>query len=148
MRSTWWSGLVLAAIAVPASAAEIVWLQDAEAAWKQTVGEKRPLLLFVTRPNCKHCNQMKTVTFADEQVRTLVNEGFVPLVVDPTTDPELLKELKITAYPTTLIISPEAELLDRFKGYSPPAEFRRRLIRSRERVPAAAALAEPKSSRR
>ena len=87
---------------------------------------------------------MKTVTFADEQVRELVNGGFVPLAVDPTSDAELIKELKITAYPTTLVISPDEGLLDQFKGYLPPAEFVRRLNRRRLQ----AAAAPPRSSRR
>lgn len=146
MRGAAWSGLLalLAIFGKPALAEEIAWLHDTEAAWRQTVSEGRPLLLFVTRANCKYCAQMKTVTFADEQVRELVASGFVPLAVDPTSDAALIKELKITAYPTTLVISPEAGLLDQFKGYLPPAEFQRRL--NRHRVQATAA--RPRSSRR
>ena len=146
MRGAAWCGLcvVLAIAGKSARAAEIAWLHDTETAWQQTVSENRPLLLFVTRANCKYCAQMKSVTFADEQVRELVNGGFVPLAVDPTSDAELIKELKITAYPTTLLISPDEGLLDQFKGYLPPAECQRRL--NRHRIQAAAA--PPRSSRR
>ena len=146
MRGAGWLGLFLvwATIGERTLAEEIVWLHDADAAWKQTVSDRRPLLLFVTRPNCKYCTQMKAVTFADEKVQELVKSGFVPLAIDPTSDPELIKELKITAYPTTLIISPEVGLVDHFKGYLPPAAYQRRLIRSRVQATAA----RPQTSRR
>jgi thioredoxin-related protein len=145
-RGAAWCGLFvfLAILGKPLRAEEIAWLHDTETAWRQTVSQDRPLLLFVTRAQCKYCAQMKKFTFADEQVRELVNGGFVPLAVDPTSDAELIKELKITAYPTTLVISPDEGLLDQFKGYLPPAEFARRL--NRHRVQAAAAPA--RSSRR
>lgn len=134
----------LASLGQAALAEEIVWLHDTDAAWQKTIDEQRLLLLFVTRPNCKYCSQMKGVTFADERVTALVGAAFVPLAIDPASDPELIKELKIAAYPTTLIISPEAGLLDRFKGYLPPAEFQRRLNRSRVQTTAE----RPHSSRR
>lgn len=145
-RGAAWCGLfvVLAIVGKSVRAEEIAWQHDTETAWRQTVSQHRPLLLFITRTHCKYCTQMKTVTFADEQVRELVNGGFVPLAVDPTSDAELIKELKITAFPTTLIISPDEGLLDQFKGYLPPAEFARRL--NRRRVQAAAAPV--RSSRR
>lgn len=146
MRGAGWMGLFIALTVMGgrAGAAEIVWLHDADAAWKQSVSEKRLLLLFVTRPKCKYCTQMKKVTFVDEKVTDLVDAAFVPLAIDPVSDPEMIKELKISAFPTTLIISPEAGLLDRFKGYLPPAEFQQRLNRSRVQSTAG----RPHSSRR
>jgi thioredoxin-related protein len=87
---------------------------------------------------------MKNVTFADEQVRGLVRGDFVSLEVNPSRDAQLVKELKITSYPTTLVISPESELLDQIKGYLPPEEFQQRLDRCR----AQATAAPPRSSRR
>jgi len=146
MRGAGWLGMfiALAVVGERAWAEEIVWLHDTETAWQQCVGEQRLLLLFVTRPNCKYCAQMKNVTFADEKVRELVGAGFVPLAIDPASNPELIKELRIAAYPTTLVISPESGLLDRFKGYLPPAEFQRRLNRSRVQSTAK----RPQSSRR
>lgn len=145
-RGAGWRELfvVLAILGKPAAAEEIAWLHDAEEAWRQTVSEGRPLLLFVTRDNCKYCTQMKAVTFADEQVCELVNGGFVPLAVDPNSDAALIKELKVTAYPTTLVISAQAGLLGQIKGYVPPTGFQERLNRCRVQ----AAAAPPRSSRR
>ena len=118
-----WLWLALGLIGGEAAAEEILWRHDTEGAWRQTVGERRPLLVFVTRDHCKHCARMKSETFADPQVRELVRNEFVPLEIDAASDRELIKELQIATFPTTLVISPEADLLDRFKGYVPPAEF-------------------------
>jgi uncharacterized protein YyaL (SSP411 family) len=114
----------------PALGEEIDWLNDAELAWTRSVSEGRPLLLFITRSNCRFCTKMKSETLVDSAVAAQINADFVPLAIDPKTDPELIKELKITAFPTTLIISPDAVTLDRIKGYLPPREFQKRLTRS------------------
>lgn len=129
MRLAGWCGLLLAlgSIGGEAAAEEILWRHDTEGAWRQTVGERRPLIVFVARSRCKHCARMKSESFADPLVRELVRKEFVPLEIDADADRELAKELQITTFPTTLVISPEADLLERFKGYVPPAELQRRL---------------------
>lgn len=125
-------GFILASsmLVRPALGEEIGWLHDAEQAWTRSVSEGRPLLLFITRSNCKFCTKMKSETFVNAAVAAQINADFVPLAIDPKTDPELIKELKITAFPTMLIISPDAVTLDRIKGYLPPREFQKRLTRS------------------
>jgi thioredoxin-related protein len=135
--------LVLAA-AAPAFGEPIEWSHDVDAAWQRTVREGRPLLLFITRSRCKYCAQMKTATLVDVQVADQVMTGFVPVAIDPQSDPELIKELNVRSFPTTLIISPDALMLDQIKGYLPPADFQKRLTRCR----ASSAVHRPRSSRR
>lgn len=130
--------------AVPAFGEQIAWLQDADQAWAESVNTGRPLLLFITRSKCKYCTQMKSETFADDEVSSQINSGFVPLVIDPKTDAALIKELKIASFPTTLIISPQSVTLDRIKGYLPPEQFLKRLSECNTPVVAS----QPRSSRR
>jgi hypothetical protein len=87
---------------------------------------------------------MKSETFADDEVSSQINSGFVPLLVDPKTDAALIKELKIASFPTTLIISPQSVTLDRIKGYLPPEQFLKRLSDCNTPVVAS----QPRSSRR
>ena len=132
MRNVYILGLLcfLTLSAAPTLGEEIAWLRDADKAWAEAVKADRPLVLFITRPNCRYCKKMKSVTFADAEVSAQINSSFVPLVIDPKTDAALIKELKIASFPTTLIISPEAVTLERIKGYLPPQEFLERLDRS------------------
>ncbi len=119
--------LLFSLVALPAFGEEIAWLHDVDQAWAESVKAGRPLLLYITRPKCKYCTQMKSVTFADAEVSAQINAHFVPLAIDPKTDAALIKELKITSFPTTLIISSDEVMLEQIKGYLPPQEFRRRL---------------------
>ncbi|HEV7225649.1 MAG TPA: thioredoxin family protein, partial [Pirellulales bacterium] len=136
--------LMIATIAAPALGEPIEWSHDVDAAWQQTVREGRPLLLFITRSRCKYCVQMKTATLVDAQVADQVMSDFVPVAIDPESDPELIRELNVKSFPTTLIVSPDALMLDQIKGYLPPAEFQKRLGRCR----ASSTVHRPRSSRR
>ena len=136
--------LMVAMAAAPAFGEPIEWSHDVDAAWERTVREGRPLLLFITRSRCKYCVQMKTTTLVDAQVTDQVMSDFVPVAIDPQSEPELIKELNIKSFPTTLIVSPDALMLDQIKGYLPPAEFQKRLGRCR----ASSTVHRPRSSRR
>jgi len=87
---------------------------------------------------------MKTTTLVDAQVTDQVMSDFVPVAIDPQSDAELIKELNIKSFPTTLIVSPDALMLDQIKGYLPPVEFQKRLNRCR----GSSTVHRPRSSRR
>ena len=115
------------AVAQAAEPAAIVWHTDVETAWKVTQEKGRPLLLFVTAKQCGYCVKMKQATFADANVAATVNRSFVPLVLDGGSNSPLLKELGVTAFPATFIISGNAEVLDRVNGFVPPETLVKRL---------------------
>jgi hypothetical protein len=109
-------------------AGQLSWNRNVEQAWKKTQQDGRPLLVFVTRDDCFYCVKMKGRTYSDSTVATLVNRSFVPLVLDGgTSPPPLLKELNVSVYPTTFIISPQAVILDRIDGYVAPEALCSRL---------------------
>ena len=91
--------LLIASVAAPAVGEQIVWSHDVDAAWDETVREGRPLLVFITRSQCKYCVQMKRATLVDEQVANQVMSEFVPLAIDPQSDPALIEELNIRTSP-------------------------------------------------
>ena len=131
-----WLSCLFVAVAAGAgsvSAAEVQWGADVDAAWKVSVAEQRPMVLFVTRPNCRFCVEMKNKTFRDPQVSTRIEQSFVAVAVEADDVGWLVKEMKITAYPTTLLISPKAEVVDRIKGFLPPNQFAPRLDRATPR---------------
>jgi thioredoxin-related protein len=134
-RIIWRSAAALLALltiltAPQARAAEksaIAWHSDVETAWKTTQEQGRPLLVFVTAKQCAYCVKMKQATYADPNVAAAVNRSFVPLVLDGGSNLPLLKELGVTAYPATFIISGDAVVLDRVNGFVPPETLVKRL---------------------
>jgi thioredoxin-related protein len=134
MRGRWVAPvlfLLLAwAPAAPASGEGVAWLTDTEVAWQRAVEQGQPLLVFITRPSCKHCTRMRSATFANPGVAADIARGFVPLAIDQRVEPGLVRELNVTAFPTMLIIS-ESGLLGRMTGFVPPQQMRQRLSESR-----------------
>jgi uncharacterized protein YyaL (SSP411 family) len=129
---TWQSILTLIVVAVArqTSAAQpqpISWHSDVNVAWKSTQKGGRLLLVFVTAKNCGYCTKMKQVTYADPAVADVVNRSFVPLVIDAESANPLVKELAVTGYPATFIISPDALILDRLDGYVSAEKLMNRL---------------------
>ena len=131
IRSRTLFGLLLVTCAVAwsqtAVASDIRRLDDVDQGWQVTQSKDRPMLLFVTRGGCKYCVQMERNTYQDDRVAAQVNDSFVPVMIDSAVANRVLKNIEIHAYPTTLVISPDAVLLDRIKGYISPQKMARRL---------------------
>jgi protein disulfide-isomerase len=112
----------------------VSWHSDVESAWKATQEQGRPLLVFVTRDECFYCTQMKEKTYSHGAVADTINRSYVPLVLDGKGKSQLLKELRVAAYPCTFVISPQAVIQDRIDGYVAPEALASRLNASRPAV--------------
>ena len=119
----------LAAVS-PCWAADVSWHHDVEAAWKEAREQQRPLLVFVTTSGCRYCTMMRNVTFTDSHVANVIEGGFVAAAVDAKDVGWMVKDQKITSFPTTLVISTDAEVVDRIKGFVKPNELAVRLSKT------------------
>ena len=122
---------------------KVSWHTDVEHAWNATQQQQRPLLVFVTRDNCYYCDQMKDRTFVNTAVAGTINQSFVPLVLDGGGQSPLLKQLNVTAYPCTFVISPQAVIMERIPGYVPPEKFATRLQNHRSQGKVARVVKDP-----
>lgn len=118
---------VISAWAVADELPVVAWRTEVASAWTETCQNGRPLLVFVTCPNCKFCDKMKQGTFARPDMAETINRAFVPLAVDGGSDAPLVKELNVKYYPATFIISPKAVILARIDGYVSPEQLAARL---------------------
>ena len=110
------TGLILCTLLVTstASAAErIAWETNLDTAWDAAVAEQKPLLIFITRDNCKFCTKMKKSTLIDQRVVGYVGTQFVPLIVNSKAEQRLVRDLKITSFPTTVVIATDKDIDDR-----------------------------------
>ena len=67
---------------------------------QEAVEKSRPLFLDFGTENCHWCKQLELRTFADPEVRALLNERFIPLKIDAQRNAELAEKLNIKNYPT------------------------------------------------
>jgi protein disulfide-isomerase len=66
---------------------------------------------------------MKRDTWCDQAIRERLASGFVAIRLTPRNNSKVLKRIKISSYPTTLIGVPQGKIVDHRVGYQPPASM-------------------------
>lgn len=105
----------------------IEWLTEYGAARREGIKLDRPVLLFVTSEHCGYCVKMHDVSFSNHKIIHELRSSFVPAKLNLASDSELAQELKVSIYPTTVIISPQGKILDYARGYLNPNELSKRM---------------------
>ncbi|MEM8681622.1 MAG: thioredoxin family protein, partial [Planctomycetota bacterium] len=105
----------------------IDWVDEYSAARRAGIAQDRPVLLFVTTDGCTHCDRMIDGTFQDANVIDALADDFVPAQIKLSPADELAKQLKVTLFPTTIIISTEGKILDYARGYLSANQLHQRL---------------------
>jgi thioredoxin-related protein len=98
-----------------------------EEAWKVAIEKKKPLLVMFTSNNCTFCRKMITDTYSNQQVKTLLHGRTESVMAHSDDYAALVKKLGIRGYPSSLLISPEGEVLDFMEGYVDPQAFAKRV---------------------
>lgn len=97
------------------------------AAWTAAQKSNRPILVFVTMPQCPHCVKMIEQNFETPEVSKLVASSFETVYVGRFTHAELIEKLQVKWYPTTVLVGPNNKVLDVIEGYVEPKIFQQRL---------------------
>jgi hypothetical protein len=64
-------------------------------------------------------------TYASQTSINFIEQNFVPIMVDVDKEPALVKEYKVSYYPTHFIKTPDnKEIIKTRRGYDTPAQFR------------------------
>ncbi len=104
-------------------ARKIAWREDLGQA--QAEAKSRDLLLWIqfTGPWCINCRRMDRATFAHPAVVTESRERFVPVRLRSDEHEDLAMSLGLSSLPSTVIVRPNGEVVDRFEGYIDPEQF-------------------------
>jgi thioredoxin-related protein len=125
--------MLVAASAMAAGQDGIQWHSDPAKAHQLARRQNRPLLLLVTMESCHYCTKIKQSTYMDGNVAATVADGFVASRIDAKNHKALVEQLKIEVYPTTVIISPDYQVLDVIRGYVDPVRLRQRMAAAAHR---------------
>ncbi len=96
-------------------------------AWKAAQKSNRPILVYVSMPNCHFCEKMKEQVYHLPRVRKLVASSFETIHVDRYKHAKLVGKLQVKWYPTTVLVSPNNKILDIIEGYADAGQFQQRL---------------------
>jgi thioredoxin 1 len=109
---------------VPAN--DIAWADDYAAAQQQASQTGKPMILFFTAKWCVPCRIMKRTVWADDEVESTVNSGFIPVMIyvdAPDTATAAIERYSIGGTPTTIITDAEGNVLERVEGGIGKSDF-------------------------
>lgn len=100
---------------------------DVDRAWAAAQATRRPVFVFITSDGCYYCKKMLKDTLSHPQVAPTIASYTEPVVINASDDPKPAQRLGVRAYPTTLVISPDAQVLYMHEGYVSPSGLAERL---------------------
>jgi thioredoxin-related protein len=98
-----------------------------EEAWKVAIEKKKPLLVMFTSNNCTFCRKMIVDTYSNQHVKEMLRGRTESVLAHSDHYASLIKKLGIRGYPSSLLISPEGEVLDFMEGYVDAQAFTKRV---------------------
>ncbi len=98
-----------------------------EQAWRSAVAEKKTLLVMFTSKHCVYCTKMLSETYGHPAIQQMLAKGTETVLADAEDYRALIKRMGIRGYPTTLLVSPQGEVLDLVEGFVEAKAFAKRV---------------------
>lgn len=95
----------------------ISWQLRVQDALDEAKKTGKPLFVSVSTDWCHYCAKMDRETLSDVEVSTHIQKCFVPLKIDGDANRELVRLLGVQSFPTTLIMTPNMEVLQTMNGF-------------------------------
>ncbi|MFO1096429.1 MAG: thioredoxin family protein [Planctomycetaceae bacterium] len=115
-----------------ANKAAVAWQPNLRAAHKIAVRDNKPLLLVFGAEWCRFCTKLEEESLAHPALAKYINATYVPVHLDFDKDERVREILEVERLPCTILLTKDAEILDRFEGYMPPAEFYQKLAAAKK----------------
>lgn len=108
-----------------APSSNIDWSTDYPTAQKTSSKTGKPIVLFVTGEWCSPCRIMKRTVWADPEVEALVNDKFIPVLINVSekNSSELIKQFNSHVTPTTILADHQGNILKKRQGRTDKAEI-------------------------
>src|SRR5262249_11919526 len=128
-------GLGCGAVAPPATPAEknamiegapreeLPWGTFSPETFARAKAERKYVVMDGSAEWCHWCHVMEATTYHDPEVRKILDANFIAVKVDIDSRPDLEERYGDYGWPATVIFSPDATELGKFKGYIAPDKF-------------------------
>lgn len=90
----------------------ITWYEWDEESFELADTLELPVLLYITAPWCEPCHLMEQTTFTDRDVVAIINDDFLPILVDADKRPDVDSRYNSGGWPTTAFLNAEGEVLE------------------------------------
>ena len=99
------------------------WAPLSKETFARARAEHRFILLHGAAVWCHWCHVMEAVTYRDPEVGRLLRDHFIAIRVDIDSRPDIEERYGDWGWPATILFSPDAQEVGKFRGYLPPAEL-------------------------
>jgi hypothetical protein len=103
--------------------APLAWADFTPATFARAKAEHKFIVLDGSAEWCHWCHVMEATTYHDETVATLLAARFIAVKVDVDARPDVEERYADWGWPATVIFSPDAEEIGKYRGYIAPADF-------------------------
>jgi uncharacterized protein len=103
------------------------WAPLSKETFARARAEHRFILLHGAAVWCHWCHVMEAVTYRDPEVGRLLRDRFIAIRVDIDSRPDIEERYGDWGWPATILFSPDAQEVGKFRGYLPPAELKEAL---------------------
>ncbi len=96
-------------------------------AWQAAVSRRRPMLVLFSTDGCHFCTKMMAETYSQPEVQRMLHGHVEGVKVNAQKNPDVVARLGIRGYPTTLLVSPEGNVMDAIEGFASAKTFTSRI---------------------
>lgn len=122
-------------LAADPKAGKIEWRDDYNAARKESQETGLPLLVQIGTEDCYYCRKMEATTLRDPGVAAMMG-NFIPLKLDGNKEANLVKQLKVQLYPTTVLAGADGTIHAFVQGHVGADAFKEQLKNTTDLVAA------------
>lgn len=105
------------------NAPSIKWIYDLNSAHEQSLATGKPMLIVCGGPWCVYCKKLEKEVLGNPTIARYINKTFIAVHLDSEKDQKAVQILEVKSLPTTVILSPEADLLGSVEGFVQPRDY-------------------------
>lgn len=103
---------------------ELPWATLSPETFERARAQRKYIVLDGSAEWCHWCHVMEATTYHDPRVRKILDEHFIAVKVDVDSRPDVEERYGDYGWPATVMFSPDAAELGKYRGYIDPEKFR------------------------
>ncbi|WP_298534209.1 thioredoxin family protein [uncultured Methanobrevibacter sp.] len=96
---------------------------DLEQSLKDAKLENKTVMIIFDQSSCVYCEILKENTLTDSKVQDVINEKYIPTIVDVNKNPMIASYYNVYGTPTMVFVSGDEDFVYQIDGYLDPEEF-------------------------
>ena len=109
--------------AAPIQNADGFWSEWSDATFARAAREHKFVIVSLQSWWCKWCHVMNEETWSKAEVRSVLNDKFIPVYVDQDSRPDISQRYERWGWPATIIFGPDGKEIVKLRGFYSPQFF-------------------------